>query len=241
MELLPAIDILGGKVVRLAKGDYDQVTVYNDNAIEQALEFERAGATWLHVVDLDGAATGNPANLPIIQAILCSTMLQVEVGGGVRTLATIDALAEAGVTRVVLGTSLVADKDFAVQALERYGALLTAGIDARGGEVAIQGWREGAGVPADELVAEVAQLGFNHLVYTDISRDGMRTGVDPVAYQHIAQVFGHKVIASGGVASIDDLQALGDVADCIEGVVVGRAIYEGALNVSQAAEYCRSL
>ena len=241
MDLLPAIDILGGHVVRLAKGDYEQATVYNDNPIEQALEFERAGATWLHVVDLDGAATGNPANLPIIQAILCSTKLQVEVGGGVRTLETIDALAEAGVTRVVLGTSLVVDKDFAVKALDRYGALLTAGIDARGGEVAIQGWREGAGVPADELVAEVAQLGFNHLVYTDISRDGMRTGVDPAAYQHIARVFGHKVIASGGVASIDDLHALGQVADCIEGVVVGRAIYEGALDVSEAAAYCAQI
>ena len=241
MELLPAIDILGGRVVRLAKGDYDQVTVYNDNPIEQALEFEAHGAHWLHVVDLDGAATGKPLNLPIIQAILCSTQLQVEVGGGVRTLETIDALAEAGVSRVVLGTALVADKAFASEALARYGALLTAGIDARGGEVAIQGWREGAGVPADELVAEVAQLGFNHLVYTDISRDGMRTGVDPAAYQHIAHVFGHKVIASGGVASIDDLQALGQVADSIEGIVVGRAIYEGSLDLTQATAYCQTI
>ena len=241
MDILPAIDILGGRVVRLAKGDYNRATVYNENPIEQALEFEEAGASWLHVVDLDGAATGKPVNLPIIQAILCSTKLQVEVGGGVRTLETIDALAEAGVTRVVLGTSLVADKDFAIQALERYGALLTAGIDARGGEVAIQGWREGAGVPAEELVAEVAELGFNHLVYTDISRDGMRTGVDPAAYCHMAKVFGHKVIASGGVASIEDLHALGEVAECIEGVVVGRAIYEGALDVTEATDYCRTL
>ncbi len=241
MDLLPAIDILDGQVVRLAKGDYNQRTVYSDNPIDQARQFEEMGATWLHVVDLNGAKTGEPTNLPIIQAILCSTKLQVEVGGGVRTLETIDALAEAGVTRVVLGTSLVADKDFAMQALERYGALLTAGIDARDGEVAIQGWREGAGVPAEELVAEVAQLGFNHLVYTDISRDGMRTGIDAASYERIASVFGHKVIASGGVASMEDLHALGQVHDCIEGVITGRAIYEGTLDVAEATAYCRSL
>ena len=179
MYLLPAIDILGGKAVRLAKGDYDRVTVYNDDPAAQAQAFEEEGATWLHVVDLDGARSGQPENIAIIERILKKTLLKVEVGGGIRSLDTIARLADAGVSRIVLGTSLVADPAFAEAAAARYGGLLTAGIDAKGGEVAVAGWREGAGVAAEELARHVAQLGFRHLVYTDIARDGMQTGVDP--------------------------------------------------------------
>lgn len=139
MYLLPAIDILGGKAVRLAKGDYDQVTVYNDDPVAQAQAFEEAGAEWLHVVDLDGARTGEPVNLPIIEQIMRKTLLKVEVGGGIRSMETIEKLAAAGIARVVLGTSLVKDPDFARDAIERFGKLLAAGIDARDGEVAISG------------------------------------------------------------------------------------------------------
>ena len=204
MYLLPAIDILGGKAVRLAKGDYDRVTVYHDDPAAQAQLFEEQGAAWLHVVDLDGARSGTPENIAIIERILKKTLLKVEVGGGVRSLDTIARLADAGVSRVVLGTSLVADPAFAEAAIAQYGRLLCAGIDAKGGEVAVAGWREGAGVAAEELARDVSALGFRHLVYTDIARDGMQTGVEAAAYAAMAEAFGRPVIASGGVAGVDD-------------------------------------
>lgn len=238
MYLLPAIDILDGKAVRLAKGDYNQVTIYNDDPVDQAKRFADAGARWIHVVDLNGAKSGIQENLALVEAI-AATGLKIENGGGVRDMSAIQRLKDAGVARVVLGTALVANKEFAAQAIEDFGDLLCAGIDARGGEVAIEGWREGAGVPAEELVAEVAALGFRHLVYTDIARDGMQTGIDANAYARMAQVFGNPVTASGGVTNMDDLRNLAQVADSIEGVITGRAIYEGTLPLDEALAFCR--
>lgn len=241
MYLLPAIDILDGRAVRLAKGDYNRVTVYNDDPIDQAKRFEAEGATWVHVVDLNGARSGRQENLALIERIAESTSLKVENGGGVRDMAAVQRLYDAGVSRVVLGSALVVDKAFAEDAISKFGDLLCAGIDARGGEVAIQGWREGAGVPAEELVAEVARAGFKHLVYTDIARDGMQVGIDASAYERMAQVFGNPVIASGGVTNMDDLRNLAQVAQSIEGVITGRAVYEGTLGVSEAQAFCDGL
>lgn len=241
MYLLPAIDILDGRAVRLAKGDYNRVTVYNEDPVDQAKRFEDAGATWVHVVDLNGARSGKQENLALIERIAESTSLKVENGGGVRDMAAVQRLYDAGVSRVVLGSALVVDKEFAEQAIGTFGDLLCAGIDARGGEVAIQGWREGAGVPAEELVAEVAAAGFKHLVYTDISRDGMQTGIDASAYERMACVFGNPVIASGGVTNMDDLRNLAQVAQSIEGVITGRAVYEGTLGVAEAQSFCDAL
>ena len=238
MDLLPAIDILDGRAVRLAKGDYAKVTVYNEDPVAQAQAFEEAGATWIHVVDLNGAKSGVPENIKIIEAIMRKTLLKVENGGGIRSMETIQRLYDAGVSRVVLGTALVTNKDFAAEAVARFGGLLTAGIDARGGEVAIEGWREGAGVPAEELVSEMADMGFQHLVYTDIARDGMQTGIDEQAYVRMAQVFRNPVIASGGVTNMDDLRRLGAVAGSIEGVITGRAVYERTLDVPEALAFC---
>ena len=241
MYLLPAIDILDGRAVRLAKGDYNRVTVYNEDPVDQAKRFEDAGATWVHVVDLNGARSGKQENLALIERIAESTSLKVENGGGVRDMAAVQRLYDAGVSRVVLGSALVVDKEFAEQAIGAFGDLLCAGIDARGGEVAIQGWREGAGVPAEELVAEVAAAGFKHLVYTDISRDGMQTGIDASAYERMARVFGNPVIASGGVTNMNDLRNLAQVAQSIEGVITGRAVYEGTLGVAEAQSFCDAL
>lgn len=241
MHLLPAIDILGGKAVRLAKGDYDRVTVYHDDPAAQAQLFEEQGATWLHVVDLDGAKSGLPENIGIIERILAKTLLKVEVGGGIRTMDTVQRLYDAGVSRVVLGTSLVADPAFAEEAIARFKGLLAAGIDAKGGEVAVAGWREGSGMAAEELARRVAGLGFKHLVYTDIARDGMQTGIDPAAYVRMAEAFGHPVTASGGVAGIADIEALGGVAASIEGVIAGRAVYEGALSVEEGVRVCEAV
>ncbi len=240
MHLLPAIDILDGRAVRLAKGDYAKVTVYNEDPVDQAQRFEEAGATWLHVVDLNGAKSGVPENIALVERILARTLLKVEVGGGIRSLETIQRLYDAGVSRVVLGTSLVTDPAFADEAVSRYRGLLVAGIDAKGGEVAVSGWRDGSGVPAEELAAQMAAAGFKHLVYTDIARDGMQTGIDEAAYAHMAEVFGYPVTASGGVANLDDIVRLGTVAGSIEGVIAGRAVYEGSLDVAEAVAACEA-
>ncbi|MDR1015320.1 MAG: 1-(5-phosphoribosyl)-5-[(5-phosphoribosylamino)methylideneamino]imidazole-4-carboxamide isomerase [Coriobacteriales bacterium] len=235
MYLLPAIDLLGGKVVRLARGDYDAVTVYSDDPVEQASRFSAEGAQWLHVVDLDGARTGVPANSAVVEAVIAATGLKVEVGGGVRSLEALERLASAGASRVVLGTRLATDPGFAREAAARYGDLVCAGVDARAGEVAIEGWREGAGVAATELVAGLAALGIRHLVYTDIVRDGMQTGIDAEAYRRMARCAGFPVTASGGIAALDDLRALAALGDkAIEGVIVGRALYEGSFTVHEA-------
>ena len=239
MYLLPAIDILDGKAVRLGQGDYERVTVYNDDPVEQAKAFEYAGAEWLHMVDLDGAKSGNADNIRVVEAIMNATSLKVEVGGGIRSLAVIERLVNAGATRLVLGTALVRDRDFARAAVERYGDMLAAGIDVKGGEVAVSGWVEGSGVVAYELAAQMSALGYRHLVYTDIARDGMQTGIDEQAYVRMAAAFGHPVIASGGVAGMDDIVRLAEVSDSIEGVIAGRAIYEGGLLVEEAIAACR--
>lgn len=241
MYLLPAIDILGGKAVRLAKGDYAQVTVYNDDPIAQARAFEAAGARWLHVVDLDGAKSGAADNITVVEGILAATDLNVEVGGGVRSIEVIERLVRAGVTRVVLGTALVRDPAFAAEAVNRFGGdALVAGIDAKDGEVAVSGWCEGSGIAAHDLAARMADMGYRHLVYTDIARDGMQTGLDPQAYVDMARAFGHPVVASGGVASVADIERLAPVASSIEGVIAGRAIYEGAFDVSSGVAACAS-
>ncbi len=239
MYLLPAIDILEGKAVRLAKGDYAQVTVYNDDPVEQAKVFEDAGAEWIHMVDLDGAKTGEPVNIQVIEKILRATSLNIEIGGGIRTLSTCARLADAGASRMVLGTALVRDPEFAQAAIEEYGDMLAAGIDAKGGEVAVAGWREGSGIAATELAARMAALGYRHLVYTDIARDGMQTGIEREAYERMAAAFGNPVIASGGVASMDDIARLAPVAEHIEGIITGRAIYEGTLPLREAIEACK--
>lgn len=238
MELLPAIDILDGKAVRLAKGDYDAVTVYNDDPVEQARAFERMGARWIHVVDLNGARSGIQENRDQVRRIVMETSLKVEVGGGVRSMEAIADWAEAGASRIVLGTALVKNPAFAREAIERYGDLLAAGIDARDGEVAVAGWEKGSGVSAEKLAREMADLGYRHMVYTDISRDGMQTGIDADAYARMAEVFGHPVIASGGVADLSDVERLSRISARIEGMIAGRAVYEGTLDVEAALERC---
>ena len=235
MIVFPAIDILGGRAVRLAQGDYDRVTVYNENPFLVARQFAEQGAEWVHVVDLDGARTGVPENIRIIERIANDSGLKVEVGGGIRSLATLKRLAFAGVLRCVLGTKLVTDREFVDDAVAKYGDRVVAGIDARDGMVAVEGWREGTATPADELVGELTALGVRHLVYTDISRDGMQTGINAPAYSHVASVAGFPVVASGGVSTLDDIRALVALGpDAIEGVIAGRAIYEGAFTLPEA-------
>jgi phosphoribosylformimino-5-aminoimidazole carboxamide ribotide isomerase len=240
MIVFPAIDILGGRAVRLAQGDYDRVTVYNEDPIAQARDFAAQGAEWVHVVDLDGARDGVPANINVIEAIAHESGLRVEVGGGIRNLDTMVRLVGAGAERCVLGTKLVTDPDFVREAVAAFGERVVAGVDARDGLVAIAGWREGTATPADELIGELAELGVRHLVYTDISRDGMQTGVHAAAYAHVAETAGFPVVASGGVSTLADIRALRALGlGVIEGVIAGRAIYEGAFTVAEAIAAAR--
>lgn len=235
MIVLPAIDILGGRAVRLAQGDYNRVTVYNEDPVAQAREFVEAGAEWIHVVDLDGARDGVPGNIALIERIARETGARLEVGGGVRTLETMGRLTEAGVERVVIGTTLVTDPDFVRQAVSCCGHGVVAGVDARDGMVAVEGWRSGTATSAQVLVGELRELGIRHLVYTDISRDGMQTGINAPAYVGVAVSAGFPVVASGGVSTLDDIRALRDLGPgVIEGVIAGRAIYEGAFTVAEA-------
>lgn len=240
MYMLPAIDILDGKAVRLAKGDYSQVTVYRESPVDQAKEFEQQGAVWLHVVDLDGARSGQSVNIGCVRDILNCTGLKVEVGGGIRSMDVLERLADAGAHRMVLGTALVRDPEFAQQAVEAFGDHVACGIDARDGQMAVEGWTEGSGIDAMELAAHLSSLGYRHMVYTDIARDGMQTGIDEQAYVAMASAFGHPVIASGGVAGIDDIRRLAGVSDSIEGVIAGRALYEGSLDLADALAVCAS-
>lgn len=235
VELFPAVDILGGKVVRLAQGDYARSTVYGESPAEQAAAFERAGARWVHVVDLDGARGDAGVNNEAIAELCRSCGVGVEVGGGVRTLERIEELLGLGVRRVVLGTKLARDPEFAREAARRFGGALVAGVDAKDGEVAVQGWLEGSGIRADELVARLADMGYEHLVYTDIARDGMECGVDVEAYRALAERAGFPVVVSGGVATLDDIRAVAaEGPEVFEGVIAGRAIYEGAFTVEEA-------
>lgn len=236
MIVFPAIDLLGGRAVRLAQGDYDRVTVYNEDPVAQAREFSAAGAQWIHVVDLDGARDGVPGNTGVIERIVNDVGIPVQTGGGIRTLDTMDVLARAGANRMVLGTKLATDPDFVREAVERFGPeRVVAGVDARDGIVAVQGWREGTSTPAVELIGELRDLGIRHLVYTDISRDGMQTGVNVDAYEAVAEAAGFPVVASGGVSTLDDFRELAALGpDVVEGAITGRALYEGAFRLKHA-------
>lgn len=237
MIVFPAIDILGGRAVRLAQGDYNRVTVYNDDPVAQARAFVEQGAEWIHVVDLDGARDGVPANLGIIERMARESGARLEVGGGIRTLETMRRLTAAGVERVVLGTKLVTDPEFVREAVRCCGEGVVAGVDARDGMVAVEGWRSGTATSAQVLVGELRVLGIRHLVYTDIARDGMRTGINAPAYVGVAITAGFPVVASGGVSTLDDIVALRELGPgVIEGVIAGRAIYEGAFTLAQALD-----
>ena len=239
MILFPAIDLVGGQVVRLARGERDHMDVYSQDPAGVAESFVAAGAAWVHVVDLSATLeedeAARAANARAIRAICAVPGISVDAGGGVRSLEAVERLAELGVRRVSIGTALVRDPDFAAEVARRWPELVVADVAARAGEVRVNGWREGAAVAADELVARLAGLGFRHLVYTDVARDGMRSGVDARAYRHVAEVAGFAVVASGGIATLDDIRALAALGpDVVEGAITGRALYEGCFSLADA-------
>lgn len=239
MIVFPAIDLIAGKVVRLSRGDRSKMDVYSDDPVAVAQDFVRRGASWIHVVDLSATFEEDEdalaRNQAAIRGICEIPGVSVDTGGGVRNMAAIERLAQAGAKRIAVGTALVRDRAFAREAARQYSELLVADIAARDGMVRVNGWREGAGLQADELIGELVSLGYRHLVFTDVARDGMQTGIDAEAYRHIAQVAGFPVVASGGIATLDDLRSLAALGpEVIEGAITGRAIYEGNFTLEEA-------
>lgn len=234
MIILPAIDIKDGRCVRLYQGDYAQVTTYDTDPVQVALRWRAAGARWLHVVDLDGAAQGAPVNGELIKQICAATSLQVEVGGGLRSQAHIEQTLGLGVARVILGTVAITDRELLREALARWGERIVVGLDARDGLVAIAGWRETSRVKATVLASELAASGVKRFVYTDIARDGALSGPNFAALAAMQQATSAALIASGGVSSLADLRML--AASGVEGAIVGKAIYTGDVDLALAIQ-----
>ena len=237
MLVIPAIDLMDGTVVRLEKGDFQRRTVYSDDPPAVASRFGAAGAERIHVVDLDGARAGRPVNLEAVRAIAAAGV-PIEVGGGLRTLDDVERVLAAGAALVVLGTAAVQRLDLVREACARFPGRVVCGIDARGGEVAIAGWEQGTGLPAAEVALRVKAAGVRLVEYTDVARDGMFTGVDAAGAALLARQAGVEVIASGGVASIEDVRACRDAG--VAGVSVGQAIYEQRIDLSEAIRLARS-
>ncbi len=235
MIVFPAIDLKDGRCVRLRQGAMDDATVYNDDPAAQARSFEAAGAQWLHVVDLDGAVSGQPKNASAVAAILKSVSMPVQLGGGIRDRARIEAWLEAGVRRVVLGTAAIANPDLVREAARAHPGRIVVGIDARKGKVAVDGWTRATETTARELADALAGAGVAAIVYTDIDRDGVLGGPNIEATVALAKGLPVPVIASGGVSTIDDITALrAREKDGIAGVIVGRAIYDGRVDLKRA-------
>lgn len=235
MILFPAIDLKQGQVVRLFKGAMDQATVYGSDPAAQAAAFAAQGFSWLHLVDLDGAFAGEPRNAAAVEAILQQVNLPAQLGGGIRDLATVERWLALGIRRVILGTAAVRDPAFVREACRLHPGRIVVGVDAKDGRVAVAGWAESSSLTALELARRFADAGVAALLYTDVSRDGALTGVNVEATAALARDSGLPVLASGGVAGIEDIRRLKAVAHLgIEGVVIGRALYDGKLRPAEA-------
>jgi phosphoribosylformimino-5-aminoimidazole carboxamide ribotide isomerase len=233
--IYPGIDIRGGRAVRLVQGDYAQETVYNDSPVDAAKQWEAQGASWIHLVDLDGAKAGHPVNAELIGQIASAVNVPVQLGGGLRTEADVERLLGLGVERVIVGTAAIEDRAFVERVLGLYGDRVAIGIDARDGFVATRGWLETSEIRAEELARELAGKGAQTFIFTDISRDGMMEGPNVEAIRSLAAYSGASVIASGGVSRIEDLRALAVFNDQgISGAIIGKALYTGAISLEDA-------
>lgn len=232
MILLPAIDLYEKKVVRLTRGDYAQMTVYNDDPVAQAKLFQDAGAQWLHTVDLEGAKDGSTPNYSVIEAICKDTSLKVEIGGGIRSLDTIQKYLDAGVERVILGTKAVTDPAFLEESLDKFGSHIAVGVDIKDGKIAIKGWLETAQDSVEDFFTKLCKLGVSTVICTDVSKDGMLAGTNVDLYRQLSQKFSLDLIASGGVSSQEDLTRLKELG--LYGAILGKALYTGALDLKAA-------
>ena len=237
MFIYPAIDLYEGKAVRLFKGDYAEMTVYSDNPPEIAKAFAAAGAKHIHLVDLEGAKLGRPANLETIERIIAAADLFVEVGGGIRNMETVDSYLSIGVNRVILGTAAVENPAFLEAALAKYGERIAVGVDLKDGFVAIKGWTEKSAITAEAFFDRMQALGVKTVICTDISRDGAMKGTNRELYRALSQKYAIDLIASGGVSDLEEVKALAEMK--LHGAIIGKAYYTGAIDLREALEVAR--
>lgn len=237
MKIFPAIDLYEKNAVRLYKGRYDEMTVYSDDPLSVALDFEESGAEYIHLVDLEGARDGNTPNIDVVRKIVENTDLFVEIGGGIRSIETVDKYLEIGVDRVILGTAALTDEAFLKKALEKYGDKIAVGVDIKDGNVAIKGWIERSEVDAFDFCEKLQVLGVSNVICTDISRDGAMKGAAHELYRELSERFSLNITASGGVSSLDDVKRLASLK--LYGAIIGKAYYTGAISIREAVEVAK--
>ena len=237
MLIFPAIDLYDKKVVRLYKGDYSQMTIYSENPLQVAKDFQNAGATCIHIVDLEGAKFGTTPNLEIVKQIAQNTRLFIEVGGGIRNIETIKKYLDCGVNRVILGTAAVIDQEFLKKALNLYGDKIAVGVDVKDGLVAIKGWEEKSTYDCYEFCGLMQSLGVKNIICTDISKDGAMQGTNRQLYQELSKMFSLDITASGGVSTLDDVISLKNLN--LYGAIIGKAYYIGSIKLQDALEAVR--
>ncbi len=237
MKIFPAIDLYDNKAVRLYKGDYAQMTVYNENPVEVACAFKNAGAEQIHVVDLAGAKSGVPMHMDVVRAIVDETGLFVEIGGGIRSMDTIEKYLLAGASRVILGTAAVMDEAFLKEALATYGEKIAVGADIADGKVAIKGWLEKSEYDVYAFLEKMQRLGVKTIICTDVSKDGAMKGANQALYKELTEKYSLQIIASGGVSSIEDIKTLTE--NGVYGAIIGKAYYIGAIDLKEAIEVAK--
>ena len=234
MIIFPAIDIIGGQAVRLFKGDYDQMTVYNPDPVAVAEDFKSCGATHIHLVDLEGAKSGDTPNLNTVERIVKAGGLFTEIGGGIRNLETVEKYFSIGIDRVILGTAAVNDPAFLDEAVRKYGEKIAVGVDIKDGFVAVKGWTEKSTFEGTDFCKRMQDKGVNTIICTDISKDGAMKGTNRELYAELSKTLGINIVASGGVSTIDDIEALRKME--LYGAIIGKAYYTGAINLQEAVE-----
>lgn len=237
MLIFPAIDLYGGKAVRLYKGDYQQMTVYSDDPLSVARDFENKGAKWVHLVDLEGAKNGTTPNIDVVSKIARETSLSCEIGGGIRNMETVEKYFRAGVSRVILGTAAVTDEAFLKAAVAKYGEKIAVGVDIKDSMVAIKGWIEKSEYDAFDFCEKMQKIGVKTIICTDISKDGAMKGANHALYRSLSEKFSMQIVASGGVASMEDVKKL--AALNIYGAIIGKAYYTGAIDLEKAVNEVR--
>ncbi len=238
MKIFPAIDLYDGKAVRLFKGNYSDMTVYSNNPIEIARDFESACAEWIHMVDLEGAKDGTTPNIDIVAQVARETSLFVEIGGGIRNMETLERYFQAGVARAILGTAAVTDEDFLKTAIAKYGEKIAVGADIKDGLVAIKGWVEKSEYTTDAFFEMLCSIGVKTVICTDISKDGAMQGTNRALYKELSEKYDIDIIASGGVSTLDDIKALKEMN--LYGAIIGKAYYTGAIELSEAIKITES-
>ena len=237
MIILPAIDLFDKKAVRLYRGDYNNMTVYSENPIEIARDFEACGATHIHMVDLEGAKDGTTPNIDIVAQVARETKLFVEIGGGIRSMETVEKYFDAGVKRVILGTAAINDQDFLRAAVSKHGEKIAVGADVKDGCIAIKGWLENSGVTLDDFMAKMQSIGVRNIICTDISKDGAMRGTNLELYRELSAKYSMDITASGGVSSMDDVRELRAMQ--LYGAIIGKAYYTGDIDLRVAVEVAK--